>query len=72
MWQNYTTTSNEMTSSPKLFDDVKADVFDLVLNRVTPTILSVVCFIGLFGNLTVVFIMRKVKCCTIIVSSRKN
>ena len=60
MWQNNVTTSNTMTSSPELFDDVTADIFDLFLNRVIPTILSVVCLIGLFGNFIVVFIMRKV------------
>jgi len=61
MWQNNVTTSNEMTSSPEASDDVTADIFDLILNRVIPTILSVVCFIGLFGNFIVVYIMKKVK-----------
>ena len=62
MWQNNVTTSNEMTSSPEASDDVTADIFDLILNRVIPTILSVVCFIGLFGNFIVVYIMKKVYC----------
>ena len=72
MWQNNVTTPNEMTSSPQAYYDVTADIFDLILNRVIPTLLSVVCFIGLFGNFIVVFIMRKVKCCIITIKIIKR
>ena len=58
--RNNMTTSNEMTSSPEASDDVTYEIFDSVLNRLIPSILSVVCFIGLFGNFIVVYIMRKV------------
>ena len=58
--QKNLTTADEMLSSPEALDDVTADIFDLLLNRIIPTILSLVCLIGLFGNFIVVFIMRKV------------
>ena len=60
MWQNNVTTSNEMTSSPEESDDDIADFFYLTLNKVIPTILSVVCFIGLLGNFIVAYTMKKV------------
>ena len=58
--QKNLTTADEMLSSPEALDDVTADIFDLLLNRIIPTILSLVCLIGLFGNFIVVFIIRKV------------
>ena len=54
--------TNVTTSVEKLtFNDVAKLDAELFLYRVIPTILSIVCFVVLFGNFTVVYVIRKVK-----------
>ena len=56
------TSTNVTTTVEKLISgDIKIIDVDLFLYRVIPTVLSVVCFVGLLGNFTVIYVMRKVK-----------
>ena len=64
---NVTTLVEKLTSN-----DVTKFNVEMFLYRVIPTILSIVCFVGLLGNFTVVYVMRKVKRFVVIICFKYN